>query len=221
MSVDARIPRDSLREMSLRGEISLHPSRPSTRHSDAAADDVDRGRRPMLAIATEDPHARSSPDATTSPAGRSSVGRSPMSPTGAGGHGVAIAPAPAGNDALGAELDGRGVAPFDTASEHDALSRHNAALRNEGACDGRCGLADCRAPYFDANGLTVHRIDPFPLMARRPQPAVARGLLDRVVTTGPTAVLDAWATVDPFPRSAYEAARHGAWADVLGRTSSA
>jgi len=38
-----------------------------------------------------------------------------------------------------------------------ALLRHNHDLGRDAACDGSCGLSDCRRPYFDAGGLTCYR----------------------------------------------------------------
>jgi hypothetical protein len=49
---------------------------------------------------------------------------------------------------------------FTGSEEHAALLRHNHNLGRDAACDGDCGLPDCRRPYFDASGLTRYRGEP-------------------------------------------------------------
>ena len=39
----------------------------------------------------------------------------------------------------------------------EALARHDRDLGRHAACDGSCGLPGCRAPCFDAGGLTCYR----------------------------------------------------------------
>ena len=54
--------------------------------------------------------------------------------------------------------DDRRDAAIDTGSDaHAGLLRHGHDLGRRASCDGTCGMAGCRRPYFDASGLTRYR----------------------------------------------------------------